>query len=251
MRPSRNGGCRIDRFDSSSGCSPWVSATMIEKIIVVAPTTAVPISTGLAVALNVLPAPSFSSRCCFASSKCGVEAEVALDLGLDAGDLLDGGELVDRLGVVGDRAIGIDRDRHRAHAEEAEGHEAEGEHGRREHQSSPSPSVLTPYATLMRSRIAMPSQKALKLPATKPERMLSDAPPSRELSDHLTDVPRVDGGEDLHQLRNDRAGQRAAGDDRRELPPQRRVAAEIRDQQVRHHVGQRPPRRSTSATPAS
>ena len=35
---------------------------MIEKIIVVAPTTAVPISTGLAVALKVLPAPSFASR---------------------------------------------------------------------------------------------------------------------------------------------------------------------------------------------
>ena len=43
-------------------CRPWVSTTMIEKIIVVAPTTAVPISTGLAVALKVLPAPSFSSR---------------------------------------------------------------------------------------------------------------------------------------------------------------------------------------------
>ncbi len=42
---------------------------MIEKIIVVAPTTAVPISTGLAVALNVLPAPSFSSSRCFARSK--------------------------------------------------------------------------------------------------------------------------------------------------------------------------------------
>ncbi len=41
---------------------PCVSATMIEKIIVVAPTTAVPMSTGLAVALKVLPAPSFSSR---------------------------------------------------------------------------------------------------------------------------------------------------------------------------------------------
>ena len=50
---------------------------MIEKIIVVAPTTAVPISTGLAVALNVLPAPSFSSRKCLACSKSGVEAEVA------------------------------------------------------------------------------------------------------------------------------------------------------------------------------
>ena len=42
---------------------------MIEKIIVVAPTTAVPISTGLAVALKVLPAPSFSSRRCLACSK--------------------------------------------------------------------------------------------------------------------------------------------------------------------------------------
>ena len=38
------------------------SSRMIEKIIVVAPTTAVPISTGLAVALNVLPAESFASR---------------------------------------------------------------------------------------------------------------------------------------------------------------------------------------------
>ena len=35
---------------------------MIEKIIVVAPTTAVPMSTGLAVALKVLPAESFASR---------------------------------------------------------------------------------------------------------------------------------------------------------------------------------------------
>ena len=43
---------------------------MIEKIMVVAPTTAVPISTGLAVALKVLPAPSFSSRFSLARSKC-------------------------------------------------------------------------------------------------------------------------------------------------------------------------------------
>ena len=48
---------------------PWVSVTMIEKIIVVAPTTAVPISTGFAVALKVLPAPSFASRLCLAVSK--------------------------------------------------------------------------------------------------------------------------------------------------------------------------------------
>ena len=53
---------------------------MIEKIIVVAPTTAVPMSTGFAVALNVLPAPSFSSSRSLAWSKSHVEAEVALEL---------------------------------------------------------------------------------------------------------------------------------------------------------------------------
>ncbi len=42
---------------------------MMEKIMVVAPTTAVPISTGFAVALKVFPAPSFSSSMCFARSK--------------------------------------------------------------------------------------------------------------------------------------------------------------------------------------
>ena len=69
ISPSRNGGYKIERFFSSSGCSPLVSAMIMEKIIVVAPTTAVPISTGLAVALKVLPAPSFSSRWCLAFSK--------------------------------------------------------------------------------------------------------------------------------------------------------------------------------------
>ena len=47
---------------SNSGRSFSVRAMMIEKIIVVEPTTAVPINTGFAVALKVLPAPSFSSR---------------------------------------------------------------------------------------------------------------------------------------------------------------------------------------------
>ena len=137
---------------------PCVSAMMIEKIIVVAPTTAVPMSTGLAVALKVLPAPSFSSRSSLATSKSGVEAEVALDLRLDAGHLLDGGELVHRLGVVGDRAVAVHRDGHRAHAEEAEGHEAEGEDGRGLHDAAVRPMVLTPYATAMRPMMARPSQ---------------------------------------------------------------------------------------------
>ena len=57
---------------------PWVSPMMIEKIMVVAPTTAVPISTGLAVALKVLPAPSFSSSRCLARSKLTSQPSVFL-----------------------------------------------------------------------------------------------------------------------------------------------------------------------------
>ena len=102
---------------------------------VVAPTTAVPISTGLAVALNVLPAPSLSSRKCLAFSKFGCEAEVALDFSVEMfGSDCDRRQLEDRLGVVGDRAVGIDGDRHRPHAQEAERDQAERKHARGEHQ---------------------------------------------------------------------------------------------------------------------
>src|SRR5665647_2815635 len=51
---------------------------MIEKMRVVAPTTAVPMSTGLAVALKVFPAPSFSSRYTFAFSKSASKPNVFL-----------------------------------------------------------------------------------------------------------------------------------------------------------------------------
>jgi hypothetical protein len=100
---------------------------MMEKIIVVAPTTAVPMSTGFAVALNVLPAPSLASRNSLPCSKSGSKPKSASSPLPDARDGLDEGQLVDGLRVVGDRAVGVDRDGHRAHAQEAEGHEAEGE----------------------------------------------------------------------------------------------------------------------------
>ncbi len=60
----------IDRLPRSV-VSRSVREMMIEKIIVVAPTTAVPMSTGLAVALKVLPAPSFSSSIILARDHCG------------------------------------------------------------------------------------------------------------------------------------------------------------------------------------
>jgi hypothetical protein len=62
-----SGACSRESLFTLS-VSPWVSAMMIEKVIVVAPTTAVPISTGFAVALKVLPAPSLASSKCFARS---------------------------------------------------------------------------------------------------------------------------------------------------------------------------------------
>ncbi len=49
---------------------------MVEKIMVVAPTTAVPMSTGLEGALKGLPAPSFSSRFSLAFSKFGLKPKV-------------------------------------------------------------------------------------------------------------------------------------------------------------------------------
>ena len=58
----------ISGCDAGSSCGDGIARThvcssmMMPNTIVVAPTTAVPMSTGLAVALKVLPAPSpFSS----------------------------------------------------------------------------------------------------------------------------------------------------------------------------------------------
>ena len=78
MRPSRNGAwVRPSLVTSVVFCRPSVSIMMIEKIIVVAPTTAVPMSTGLAVALKVLPAPSWASRKCLATFHRGVKPNSA------------------------------------------------------------------------------------------------------------------------------------------------------------------------------
>src|SRR2546425_279084 len=46
--------------------------------------------------------------------------------------------------------------------------------------SVPTPVVLTPYAIAISTIIVIPNQNALKFPATKPDRMFSDAPPSRD-----------------------------------------------------------------------
>jgi hypothetical protein len=72
IRPRRNGAYNTERCAIPTGSvSLFVSIMMIEKISVVAPTTAVPMRTGFAVALNVLPAPSFCSSLCLAPKSSG------------------------------------------------------------------------------------------------------------------------------------------------------------------------------------
>src|SRR5687767_6535585 len=192
MRPSRNGGWRMDRYARSSGCKPLVSTTMIEKIIVVAPTTAVPMSTGFAVALNVLPAPSFSSSRCLARSKSTVTPCFALSSSLMLGSvsMTDSSNTDCALSVTGPyESTAI----------------VTGPMPRNPNATSPKentagaiisdarPSVLTQYATAISATIVMPIQYALKLPATRPDRMLSEAPPSfEELSTSRTCADSVD-----------------------------------------------------------
>jgi len=90
--------------------------------IVVAPTTAVPISTGLAVALKVFPAPSFFSRKSLAFSKSGSKPKFflmsALMLGRDSIWLSSYTDCA--LSETGPKQS---RDGHGTHSQETEGHQ--------------------------------------------------------------------------------------------------------------------------------
>ncbi len=67
--------------DGSAALPTLSSRMMMPKTIVVAPTTAVPMSTGLAVALKVLPAPSPFSSWYLAFSKSGSKPNSLFDFG--------------------------------------------------------------------------------------------------------------------------------------------------------------------------
>ena len=110
----------------------FCSSMMMPKIIVVAPTTAVPMSTGLAVALKVLPAPSPFSSSSLEFSKVGFEPEILFDFRADVRHGFDAAQFINGLGVVGDGAEAVHGDDDRRHGQEAEGHEAEGEDRRGE-----------------------------------------------------------------------------------------------------------------------
>jgi hypothetical protein len=216
---------------------PMVRATMIEKIMVVAPTTAVPMSTGLEVALKVLPAPSFSSRFSLAISKSGVKPKVLLNVLGDVGKGFDGGKLVDGLRVVGDRAVAIHGDGDRSHAQEAEGHQAEGEYRRGQHQGHQehgAHEVADAHEEQHREAQPVGAEVAGHEAGEDVERRAAFP----RAGDDFANVARIGGGEDLDELGDHRAGQRAATDDRGQLPPHGIVAAEAGDHEHADDVGE-------------
>src|SRR5450432_1828231 len=167
-----------------------------------------------------------------------VPAVALLDLLLDARERLDDRQLVHRLRVVGHGAVRIDGDRHGAHAEEAEGHEAEGEDGGRLHDVAEAAHAHEVGDAHEYDEYDTHPVGAEVAGRERREDVQRGSPLARGRDD-LLDVLRRGRGEDLDHLGDDGARERAARDDRRELPPKRLVAAdaEAGDEQVRDDVG--------------
>ena len=156
----------------------------------------------------------------------------------DAGDGLDRGELVDRLGVVGDRAVAVDRDGDRAHAEEAEGHQAEGEHGRGQHHGRPGTPGADVVADAHQEQHREAEPVGAEVAGDEAGEDVERSAAFARTGDDLAHVAGIGGGEDLDELGNQRAGQGAAADDGGELPPQRAVAAEVGNHHGADDVGE-------------
>ena len=164
-----------------------------------------------------------------------IEAEVTPDFVLNARDLVDGRQFVDALRIVGHWTIRIDSDRHRAHTQEAEGDQPEGEDRRRQHQGAQS----------QRADEERPGHQAENR-GTEPERRevarhqagqnIQGRPALLGADDDLPDVAALDGGERLHQFRDQRAGKGAERDDRAQFPPH--AVAQVRDHREAGEIGQ-------------
>ncbi len=200
------------------------SSMMIPKIIVVAPTTAVPIKTGLAVALKVFPAPSPFSNSNFASGEIRFEAEIAFDFRADVRLRFDAAQFVNGLRVVGDGAEAVHGNRDRSHREETERDEAEGKDWRGE----------IKFFRQQRQEIGVLRKQKRR----EHQRKNHEAHPERgEISGDeagqnvqrraamvggvgdFFDMARAGADENFRELHDERARERAARNDRGQHPP--------------------------------
>ena len=143
----------------------------------------------------------------------------------DVGKRFDGGKLVDGLRVVGDRAVAIDRDGDRSHAQEAEGHQAEGEDRRGQHQGRQEHGA-DEVADAHEAQHGEAQPVGAEVAGHEAGEDVERCAAFPRAGDDFAHVARIGGGEDLDELGDQRAGQRAATDDGGQLPPHGIVAAE-------------------------
>src|SRR5678815_1264199 len=176
-RPSSTRGSTSESVNASPICC-W-SSRMMEKIMVVAPATAVAISTGLAVALKVLPAPSLSSRKCLPLAKSGLKPNWLSTSFAAPGivSICESSKIDCALSVTGpyeSTAMVTGPMPSRPNATRPKQNTASCDMMA----SRPMPDMMYAIRSITASVSAF--QNTEKLPATRPERMVSDAPPSRE-----------------------------------------------------------------------
>ena len=165
--------------------------------------------------------------------------EVFPDLGLNIGHCFDQRQFIYRLRVVGHRTIRVDRDRHRPHAQESERHQSEREHCRRQHsrrqrQSHRAHVVGKGHQGHHGEAEIVAGEIAGDEAGQNSERRSAFL----RRDDHFLYVPRMNRGERLHQLRNERSGESSAGDDYGQFPPLSVVATEHGDDVVGNQEGE-------------
>ncbi len=176
----------------------------------------------------------------------GVDVVVPADDFAHVGLRLDQRQFVHALRVVGHRAVAVDGDRDRAHAEEAERDQAEREDRRRlrEHDRGEVRARVAGGGDAVGDRHQAADRHAAHPKAGEVARRKAGQHVERRAPSLLavttSRVAAVGGGENLRHLRDDRAGERAAGDDRRQLPPELGVGsavdADVADERVRRDV---------------
>ncbi len=172
-----------------------------------------------------------------------VEAILLLELLLDVRDLLDHAQLVDRLRVVRHRAVRVHGDGDRPHAQKAEGHEAEREDGRgikgvERHERTKTVGAHDPGDSHQDDEDdAHPVRTVVARHKSGQDVQRRAALPRGD--DHLPHVPGFRGGEHLYQLWDNCPREGAAGNDERELPPERRVPTQVRNEKPGKEEGKR------------
>ena len=174
-----------------------------------------------------------------------IESEFAADFFLDVRDAFNQRQLVNRLGVVRHRTVRVDGNRHWSHAQKTERHQTECKHRRCEHHRVQTlPRHREVVSECHQTDNAHPQPVAGEITSHQTGKNVQRRATLLRRGNDLLDVGRFGRSEDFDQLRNNRPRQRAARDNRRQLPPKRLIAGErtaARHRANRHvgdHVGQ-------------